>query len=204
MNTTRHISWILAAVFGLVSQLASATIIPYSAVLSGPNESPPNASTGTGSATVTINTGAQTMKVDVSFSGLSGGTTASHIHCCTATPGTGVAGVATQVPTFGGFPTGVTAGTYTHTFDLTAFTTYNPTFELAHGGTPLDAEAALLAGLAAGEAYLNIHTTTFPGGEIRGFLSPAAPQGVPEPASLLLFGVAGVALVWSRRSGRRR
>ena len=32
------------------------------------------------------------------------------------------------------------------------------------------AEAALFAGLRAGQSYLNIHTTTFPGGEIRGVL----------------------------------
>ena len=31
--------------------------------------------------------------------------------------------------------------------------------------------AGPLAGLEAGQAYLNIHTTRFPGGEIRGFLA---------------------------------
>jgi hypothetical protein len=41
----------------------------------------------------------------------------------------------------------------------------------ANGGTTAGAEAALLAGLEAGQAYLNIHTTMFPGGEIRGFLA---------------------------------
>jgi len=32
----------------------------------------------------------------------------------------------------------------------------------------------LFAAIAAGEAYLNIHTSTFGGGEIRGFLVPEA------------------------------
>jgi hypothetical protein len=54
--------------------------------------------------------------------------------------------------------------------------------------------------MAAGEAYLNIHTTVNPGGEIRGFL-----QAVPEPSSLALAGTAaicGVIYGW-RRCGRR-
>jgi hypothetical protein len=36
-----------------------------------------------------------------------------------------------------------------------------------------------------GMAYVNIHNSTFPGGEIRGFLAPAA---TPEPATLTLLG----------------
>ena len=53
---------------------------------------------------------------------------------------------------------------------MTAPASYNPAFVTAHGGTAASAAAALLAGLEAGQAYLNIHTTTHPGGEIRGFL----------------------------------
>lgn len=51
-----------------------------------------------------------------------------------------------------------------------------------------------LHSLLAGLAYLNIHTTQFPGGEIRGqIISP-----VPEPSSLLLFGAAGLLALASR------
>jgi hypothetical protein len=73
------------------------------------------------------------MFIDVSFSGLLGTTTASHIHCCTPTPLSGTAGVATTTPTFAGFPLGVTSGTYMNTLDLTLASSYNPAFVTANG-----------------------------------------------------------------------
>jgi hypothetical protein len=79
--------------------------------------------------------------------------------------------VATTLPTFTDFPSGTTSGTYSHTFDMLDVSSYNPAFVTAHGGTAAGAAAAILAGLEAGQAYLNIHTTTFPAGELRGFLA---------------------------------
>jgi CHRD domain/PEP-CTERM motif len=178
----------------LIASNAFAAPIMYVASLSGPNESPPNSSTATGFAIVTFDSMANTMRVEVSFSGITTGTTASHIHCCTAPPFTGTAGVATTTPTFPSFPLGVTSGTYDMTFDLTLASSWNSAFISAHGGTPLSAEAALAAGLSSGEAYLNIHSNQFPGGEIRGFLVAA-----PEPETLLLAGTALAGLVMLRR-----
>jgi hypothetical protein len=150
---------------------ARAAMISYSANLTGANESPPNASPGSGIAQVDVDDVAHTMHVVVSFSGLSGATTASHIHAATTVAGTGTAGVATTTPTFAGFPLGVTAGAYDATLDLTQASSYNASFVTAHGGTPAGAEAFLLQSLAAGKAYLNIHSLEYGGGEIRGFLT---------------------------------
>jgi hypothetical protein len=179
-----------------VPQARAASI--YVATLDGPSESPPNASPGTGFATITLDTVLHSMRVEVTFSGLLGTTTASHIHAATPVPGTGVAPVATQVPTFTGFPLGVTSGTYDHTFDTSLPSTWNPAYVTANGGTALGAEAALAAALAAGKAYLNIHTSVVPGGEIRGFLSP-----IPEPSSLAM-GMTATLLGLGLASFRRR
>jgi hypothetical protein len=137
--------------------------------LSGLNENPPHPeSLATGTGLITWDTVTSAMTVNAVFSGLTTPDTAAHIHCCISPPGN--AAVATTVPYFTGFPIGVTSGTYARTFDMLSAASYNPSFVTAHGGTPASAAAALLAGIAAGQAYLNIHSTQFPGGEIRGFL----------------------------------
>jgi hypothetical protein len=196
----RSTAYLAVVAIGMVAAAsAQATILSYDAVPDGPSESPANASPGTGFTTVDVDTTANTMHVHIDFSGLSGTTTASLIHSATLIPLTGTAGVATTVPTFVDFPIGVTSGTYDRTLDLTLDSSYNPAFVTANGGTTASAEVALLAGIAAGEAYLNIHTDVFPGGEIRGFLIP-----VPEPSTETLGVLVFIGLAaWGCRRTRR-
>jgi hypothetical protein len=168
---------------------AQAAILVYTANMDGATEVPPNLSTAFGFTTVTVDNVLNTMQVDITYSGLTGGApAAAHIHCCSA-PGTNI-GVAVGFP---GFPV-TTSGAFSHLFDLLDPTIYTAGFlNNFGGGTAAGAESALLGGFAAGTAYSNIHNATFPGGEIRGQL-----HAVPEPASWVLmitgFGLLGATL----------
>jgi CHRD domain/PEP-CTERM motif len=186
---------IASSLFALAAAMpaAAAHEVEYATTLSGASEIPPNGSSGTGNALITVDFDTLMMEVKVSFSDLSGTTTASHIHCCTATPGSGNVGVATVLPTFTDFPLGVTSGTYDHTFDMALASSYNPDFVTAHSNVS-GAFSALIAGMESGNAYLNIHTSAFPGGEVRGLL-----HAVPEPEAYALLVVGLVALGWRAR-----
>jgi hypothetical protein len=180
----RHLTALALALVlvAVVSSRADATSILYTATLSGANEVPPTGSLATGLISVSL-TG-DILAVVESFSGLTVPAMAAHIHCC------GPAGTNQFVAVpFSSFPN-ATSGTYMNSFDLTLTASYNGAFITAHGGTAASAEAALIAGLNSGNAYANIHDSTFPGGEIRGQLviQPAA-DAVPEPATLTLLGL---------------
>jgi hypothetical protein len=183
---------LLTALALVATPLGHTAVIPFHLTLIGDNENPSNASPGTGTADIELDTVLRTLSLDVTFADLVGLTTAAHIHCCT--PPTGNAMVATQVPSFIGFPLGVTSGTYSQFFDMTQASFYNPAFITAHGGTVDSAFDFLVAGMLTGQTYLNIHSAQFPGGEIRDTLIP-----IPEPASMALLGIALASLAAIRR-----
>ena len=135
----------------LVAGGAQATIFNYVLTLDGLQETPPNASPGSGSGTADINDVANTVTLFVTFSGLVGSQTAAHIH-------TGA--VAVAGPVIVPLPLG---SPISGTFSLTA------------------PQVALML---AGDTYVNVHSTLFPGGEIRGQIV------VPEPGTLSLVVVA--------------
>jgi hypothetical protein len=184
----------------LVALLAAAPShanqLIFTAVLTGANENPANASGGNGTAIITFDLDLVTMRLQTVFAELSGNAAAAHIHCCTSPPGN--IGVATQTPSFTGFPLGGTFGAYDNTFDMTQASSYNASFITGNGGTVSSAFTALLNGATAGKAYLNIHSSFAPGGEIRGFLVPVV---VPEPSTynMMLGGLFALGTLARRR-----
>lgn len=194
----KHVLSTLALAASALALSASAVAQPefQRAVASGPAEDAPNNSPGYSIAFFVIDETSMEMSANIPFQDLTAPATASHIHCCTAAPMSGIAGVALP---FDDFPTGVTAGSYSQTFDLSSAATYNAGFLNTSGGTAASAAAALLAGIEANQAYLNIHTSAYPAGEIRGFLV-AAP--IPEPGSWAMLGVglAGLGFMARRRA----
>lgn len=184
----------LGFALSMIAPIAHAALFVTATTLSGANENPPNGSPGTGTASVTLNTTTHQLRIQAVFSGLTANTVMAHIHCCTAPPGN--VGVATTTPAFVGFPLGVTSGSFDQTYDTTLASTWNAPFITNNGGTPLGAEAALANGLATGTSYLNIHTTAFPPGEIRGFLiAQAAPGSIAPVPTLAEWAMGGLAVL---------
>src|SRR5262249_37661225 len=151
---------------------------------------------GTGSATVVLDPTGQTLQISATFSGLTSNTTAAHIHCCQPLGTNAI--VATLLPAFPASPLGVTSGTYAlPALDRPLSSVSTPAVLTAHGGTVAQAEADLITGILGAQSYLNIHTVTNPGGEIRAQL--------PEPGTLALLGsgLVGIGL-WRRKRFMRK
>jgi hypothetical protein len=161
--------------------------------MTGAQEVPAHVTLATGTGTVDYDSISHLLDVYMTWAGLTAASTVSHIH---VGPGPGTNGPV-AVPLVG-LPAAF-SGTYAHLFDLTLASTYTGAFIAgAGGGTISGAEAALVAALLDGHAYLNIHDAVFPGGEIRGDLAPAA-DPIPEPATVLLLGLGAVVALASRR-----
>jgi len=145
MKMIPRFGW-LSGAFAALALTASAQIVEFRATINSAQEVPTNSSPAVGSAIMIYDVAANTFDLVVSISNFSNTLSASHIH-------EGVAGANGPVVTnFGG------EAVYTRNG-----TTLTATFRgVTHGGTKLT--------LLQNGAYLNFHTSAFPGGEVRGQL----------------------------------
>ncbi len=183
-----------AAAIAVAAVPANAATL-FSTTLSGGNETAPNNSTATGAGTLLLSTNQNTIDVFLSWTGLTGPAIGGHVHCCA--PQGANAPVAID---FG--PSGVATGSLTRSFDLTAAGTFTSGFIIANGGTIATAKTAFVNGLISGGGYYNVHTTAFPGGEIRGQLS-AVPETTTWGMMMLGFGGVGYSLRRRHKVGAR-
>ena len=174
---------------------AQAATVTFFATL-GNFENPPTGSPGTGSATVIMDVDANTLSIECDlprpYRLYDHG--AYPLLCCTA--GKCRSGDANTLVCW--FSLRRNVRKLFQNFNTALASTWNRLLSRANGGTAAGAEAVLFAGLLAGRAYFNIHTSTSGGGEIRGFLNP-----VPVPAALPLFasglGLMGL-LAWRQKA----
>jgi MYXO-CTERM domain-containing protein len=166
----------LVALAASLAFAASANAVTYtvSFPLDGTQEIPANASTATGSATLTVDTAANTINYTITHTVV--GPTASHIH--------GPAARDKSAGVIIGFPSPVSP--MTGTLNYTSV------------------EGTLEPALLAGRTYVNVHSGAFPGGEIRGQIpaAPAQTPSLTEWGMIALaLGLLGLgsALVLRRR-----
>jgi hypothetical protein len=182
MKTFSVVATALVAVAGLATS-AQAALITLTANLSGVNEVPAVTTPASGIATVVIDTDTRAWTMNLSFSGLSAPVTVAHIHR---------APVGANGPVIIGLD-GISLSGGRPWWNLIA-----PGSTSLNTGGALNAPflfpAAELNNLLLGNTYVNIHSSAFPGGEIRGNL-------IPSPSALALLGVGGLAM-GRRRRGR--
>ncbi len=138
-----HRSLLLAGAAILFTGVASAATVKYQAALSPASEVPPTKSTGTGEATVMLDTTTHEITWDVTFSGFSSQATAAHIHGPAAAGKN--AGVLVPLATAPKSP--------------------------IRGSAKLTPEQEQQ--MTAGMYYVNVHTKNNPSGAIRGQLMEA-------------------------------
>lgn len=176
--------FVLGGVFAtLVAAPATATVHTLVATLNGVEETPANTSLGLGTATVLLDDVANTVTVTGTYSALGTAATLCHIHG----------------PAALGVPAGIMVG-------LTV--TGGTSGTIGSGGS---VTAAQVTQILSGATYVNVHTTAFPNGEIRGqlLLEPTgttsfcsgdgsistscpcvAPNTVPNPSAAAAHGCA--------------
>ncbi len=137
----------------------------------GNNEVPPSNSTATGQANFTLSADGLSFHYVVQVTNITNATM-SHIHAGNATTNGGIVVLLFPIP-----PATAKVGSFTGILAEGDFTAANLTGTLA--GQPL---STLIAMMNNGTTYVNVHTTQFPGGEIRGQIANQTTTPTPTPS----------------------
>ena len=152
-----------------LGSFVNADIFNFHADIEQSQEVPPSGSLGIGSATISFDDATNDLSWNITWSGLTGPATAMHFHNAPA-------GV-NDIPVIN---IGNISGLNSPSIGSTVISNF------------------LATELFAERLYINIHTASFPGGEIRGQVL------VPEPSSATLVGLLGmVGLGFASRRKRK-
>ncbi|MEA5581164.1 CHRD domain-containing protein [Nodularia harveyana UHCC-0300] len=182
----------MGAAIALTPLAANAAVFNFTSVLNGDQEVPSVNTTGMGTATGTLSgdPGSWVFDYAINYSDLQGVIVAPFAHIHNAPAGANGPVVHSldnaDIPPIAGSSAG----------------TINGDWRFDDATSPLT--DVLAQELIDGNAYFNIHTDIFPGGEIRGQIL-AAPVSVPEPTSmlgLLAFGALGAS--WQLKNQKNK
>lgn len=181
MSIARSLAAVAAGcAFAALAPVAAAQTVLFNFPLSGLQENPANASPGTGEGSLLLNIATGAFTLDYSYSGLTGTVTMAHFHQAPAGTNGGVVYWLASM----GAPNNL------------ATTLMNPPLMTGMSADTASGNGvfspALIDAAIAGNLYMNVHTTTFGGGEIRG-------QVVPTPGAAALLGLGSLIAVGRRR-----
>ena len=164
----------------------------------------PTSSPATGFGTVRLDAGGPTgqrLFVSENISGLTAPLTEFHIHAPAAPGFNGPVLYNFASPDLGD-PLHLLGKT---SFSFTDFEIDLPAVLTASNGS-LFTQAQQVTFLQAGVDYINVHTSAFPNGEIRGQIPSASPAAVPETGTAISFGLllacGSLALIVRRKAVR--
>jgi CHRD domain len=136
--------------------------------LSGYQEVPPISTTGRGSFKAQIDTSGQRITFELRYEGLSGNAAQAHIHFGQRDVNGGISAFLCGGSTKPACPAGTSA---TVTGTIVPADVLNTVLGATAQGIGAGEFAELVAAIRAGRGYVNVHTASFPGGEIRAQLN---------------------------------
>ena len=190
----RNTLYAVAALTVVAAGPATAVTV-FNVSLNGANEVPPRATPSFGSGTLTLSDDQNILTANISFGNLTAPAIEGHLHCC--------APIGANAPVALPFSvTPSTSGVFTGTVNLSLLASYDAEFLATYGGTVATLKQTVLNELFANLGYVNIHTPTYPDGEIRGQALVSGVNAVPEPAqwAMLMVGFAMVGTAARRRT----